>query len=149
MSQTLTNLLYHIVFSTKNREPLITNELQKELYPYIGGIIKNDKGYLLSIGGINNHIHLLAKFSQVNTVSYMLQQIKGSSSKWIHEKNQNREFLWQRGYGAFTVSESNISNVKRYIENQHEHHKNMTFKEEYLKLLEKNNVKFDEIYLWD
>jgi putative transposase len=149
MSQTLTNLLYHIIFSTKNRENLISNKLREELYPYIGGIIKNEKGHLLSIGGMDNHIHLLTKFSPVNTVSYMLQHIKGSSSKWIHEKHENKSFSWQRGYGAFTVSESNLFNVEKYIKNQHEHHRKLTFKEEYLKLLKKHNILFEEKYLWD
>jgi len=149
MSQTLTNLLYHVVFSTKNRENIIFDELREELYPYIGGIIKNEKGCLLSVGGTNDHIHLLIKLSPVNTVSYILQQIKGSSSKWIHEKHQNRLFSWQRGYGAFTVSESNLSNVIKYIKNQHEHHNKLTFREEYLKLLKKHNIKYDEKYLWD
>ncbi len=149
MSQTLTNLLYHIVFSTKNRENLIFDELREELYPYVGGIIKNEKGHLLSIGGTIDHVHLLAKFSPSNTVSYMLQHIKGSSSKWIHEKHQCRLFSWQRGYGAFTVSESNLPNVEKYIKNQYEHHRRLTFKEEYLKLLVKHNIKFNEKYLWD
>ena len=149
MSQTLTNLLYHIIFSTKDRKNLISDELRKELYPYIGGIIKHEKENLIMIGGTNDHVHLLAKLHPANTVSNMLQQIKGGSSKWIHEKSQNRLFSWQRGYGAFTVSESKIESVRQYIENQYKHHKKLTFKEEYKKLLIKHNIVFDEKYLWD
>ncbi len=149
MSQTLTNLLYHIVFSTKGRENLITDELRKDLYPYIGGIVKGEKGTPICVGGMMDHVHLLIKFSPTINFSQIVQKIKGGSSKWIHEKQNNRLFSWQGGYGAFSVSESNIDIVRQYIESQREHHKRLTFKEEYELLLKKHNIVFNEQYLWD
>ncbi len=150
MSSTLTNLLYHAVFSTKMRQELITPNLSDELYPYIGGIIRGEKGRMLKIGGTNNHIHILARFSPAISVSEMLRHIKGNSSKWINkEKKSHARFEWQRGYAAFSVSESACETVSQYIENQEKHHKKMSFQEEFLLLLKKHNVEYDERYLWD
>ena len=150
MASTLTNLLYHIIFSTKDRSDLITPEFEPELYSYIGGIIRSEKGRLLNVGGTANHLHVLCTISPVITVSQMLQRIKGHSSKWINsEKRLPQRFSWQRGYAAFTVSESNCSRVARYIENQKEHHRKLSFKEELIQFLKKHIVAYDEIYLWD
>ena len=124
MASTLTNLLYHIVFTTRKRQNLIIPALSVELYPYIGGIIREEKGKLLKIGGTLNHVHILARFSASISVSEMLRRIKGSSSKWVNESSKGTShFAWQRGYGAFSVSESSVENVISYIENQEEHHK--------------------------
>lgn len=115
MPSTYSNLLYHIVFSTKDRAPLIAGELQEELYRYLAGIVRNEGGILLEIGGIEDHVHLLAKFKSVLSVSDMLHLIKTNSSKWIHEVKQHERFGWQEGYAAFSVSESQVVAVRRYI----------------------------------
>ena len=150
MPSTLTNLLYHIVFSTKMRQRLISPELSENLYPYIGGVIRSEKGKLLSIGGTENHIHILAKFSPTVAMSDMMRCMKSSSSKWINENKRTRSrFTWQRGYAAFSVSESAYETVSNYIQNQERHHKKMRFQKELLLLLKKHNVEYDERYLWD
>ncbi len=132
------------------RQNLIKPEIRKQLYPYFGGIIRAEKGKLIKIGGTANHVHLLAKLPPTIGISEMMRRLKGNSSKWINEKKFNQiRFAWQRGYAAFTVSESVWMEVSRYIENQEEHHKNMTFKEELILLLKKHHVEYDEKYLWD
>jgi REP element-mobilizing transposase RayT len=150
MGSTLTRLLYHIVFSTKHRESLIAEELEEELYSYIGGIIRNMKGHLIDIGGIPDHVHILARFSQATAVAVMVKEIKTSSSKW---RNQNRVgepyFSWQVGYAAFSVSPSMLESVRRYIRNQKAHHQKRTFKEELVMLLDKHDIEYDEKYLFD
>lgn len=150
MSNTFTNLLYHLVFSTKNRKDLIQLGFREELYRYLAGIIRGEKGTAITIGGTLNHVHILAKFSQGVMLSNMLQHIKGNSSKWLNDKAfVAYHFQWQTGYGAFTVSESLVETVSRYIENQETHHKQMTFEAEFITLLAKNNIAYDEKYLWD
>jgi len=150
MASTLTNLLYHIVFTTRKKQDFIIPTLSVELYPYIGGIIREDKGKLLKIGGILNHVHILARFSASISVSEMMRRIKGSSSKWVNESSRSTQhFSWQRGYGAFSVSESAVENVISYIGNQNEHHKKITFEEEFLLLLQKHKISYDEKYIWD
>ena len=150
MGSSLTNWLYHIVFSTKMRVDLMTPNLTQDLYPYIGGIIRAEKGILLTIGGTANHAHLLAKFHPTVSVSNMLQQIKGSSSKWINDgQRAPGHFAWQTGYGAFSVSESSVAAVTQYIEIQAEHHQHQTFQAELVTLLQKHGIPYDERYLWD
>jgi len=145
-----TNLVTHIVFSTKYRKNLITPQLEPDLYKYIGGIIKNKGGVQLEIGGIPDHIHILAVLPPVISVSDMLRFIKSNSSKWVNEQPYCVDrFRWQTKYGAFSVSESQIPNVRRYIQNQKEHHQKSTFQEELIQLLEKHGINFDEKYLWD
>jgi putative transposase len=132
------------------RVDLITPELALDLYPYIGGIVNGEKGHLLKIGGTANHLHLLAKFHPAMAVSEMLQRIKGNSSKWINEgQRANGYFAWQRGYGAFSVSESAVDSVSQYIDMQAEHHQKMTFQEEFVALLKKHHIPYDERYIWD
>ena len=150
MSNTFTNLLYHLVFSTKNRQDLIQPGCRDELYSYLAGIIRGEKGKAITIGGTKNHVHILAKFSQGAMLSNMLQHLKGNSSKWLNEKGIVAcHFHWQTGYGAFTVSESMVKVVSRYIENQETHHQKMTFEAEFISLLDKNHIEYDEQYLWD
>jgi REP-associated tyrosine transposase len=147
---TYTNLLYHIVFSTKDRIPLITNELQEELYCYIGGIIRAEGGVQLEIGGMTDHIHILAKIKPAISVSEMLAKIKANSSKWANDhKMKMRKFGWQEGYAAFSVSESQVISVREYIRNQKEHHREQTFQEEFIALLERHGIEYDPRYLWD
>lgn len=150
MSHTFTNLLYHLVFSTKQRQDLILGSFCNELYSYLGGIIRGEKGNTITIGGTQNHVHILAKFPQSATLSNMLQHIKGNSSKWLNERGfMACHFQWQTGYGAFTVSESMVQVVSRYIENQKINHQKMTFEQEFLTLLEKHHIEYDEKYLWE
>jgi REP element-mobilizing transposase RayT len=149
MPNTYTNLLYHIVFSTKDRKPLITVDLQEELYKYIGGLIRAEGGVQLEIGGVADHIHILAKFKPAIAVADMLNKIKANSSKWAHEKKHRFEFGWQLGYAAFTVSESQVEHVCQYIRNQEEHHRRQSYQEEFVALLERHGVEYDPRYLWD
>ncbi|MEX0612030.1 MAG: IS200/IS605 family transposase [Pirellulales bacterium] len=148
MPSTYTNLLYHIVFSTKQRIPLIINEFQEELYRYIGGIIRAEGGVLLEIGGTTDHVHILAKFKPATSVSEMLAKIKANSSKWVNDhKMKLRKFGWQEGYAAFTVSESQAPAVAVYIRNKDEHHRKQTYQEELLALLQRHGIEYDPRYL--
>ena len=148
MSQSFTNLIYHIVFSTKNRESLINDEVKPRLYEYIGGIIRNKGGIALEIGGMNDHIHVLAKLRQDDSLSNVLRDLKANSSGWMHKVfPEMRDFSWQNGYGAFTVSASQIEIVRRYIANQEKHHAKYSFRDEFIKLLTVNQIEFDEKYL--
>jgi REP element-mobilizing transposase RayT len=150
MPSTYTNLLYHIVFSTKQRIPLIADDWKEELYRYIGGIIRAEGGVALEIGGANDHIHILAKFKASVSVADMLNKIKANSSKWANDhKMKMRKFGWQEGYAAFSVSESRVPDVKEYIQNQEEHHRKHTYQEELLALLERHGIEYDPRYLWD
>ena len=149
MSSTLSNLLYHIVFSTKERRELIKSG-KEDIFKYITGIISGEGGYLIKIGGTEDHIHIFAKFPPVICVSDMVRKIKSNTSKWL---NENRKYIfpfsWQKGYAVFSVSESASEHVIKYIENQEIHHKKTGFKEELLALLKKHNMQFDDKYLWD
>lgn len=150
MPSTYTNLLYHIVFSTKERIPLITKDHQEELYKYIGGIIRAEGGVQLGIGGTSDHIHILARIKPAISVSDMLGKIKSNSSKWANDhKMKMRKFGWQEGYAAFTVSESQVPSVREYIRNQEQHHRRQTYQEEFLALLERHGIEYDSRYLWD
>lgn len=112
MARTYTKLIYHLVFSTKERVPSITGEIRDRLYEYIGGVIRGEKGSLLEIGGVADHVHLLARFGASISLSDMLQRIKGNSSHWLNQQ-PGRGFAWQNGYGAFTVSESQVATVRK------------------------------------
>jgi REP element-mobilizing transposase RayT len=147
---TFTSLTYHVIFSTKYRKPRIDATLRDELYGYIGGIIRGEKGHLIEIGGTVDHIHILAGFHPTIAVSEMLQHIKGNSSKWVNrEKTPNVKFEWQAGYGAFTVSMSQVPTVRKYIQIQEEHHKKMSFEEEFLAVLKRHNIEYDLRYVFE
>lgn len=148
MPNTYTNLLYHIVFSTKDRKPLVTENLKEELYKYTSGIIREEGGVNLEIGGVEDHIHLLSKFKASVSVSDMLRLIKANSSKWANERI-NGEFAWQEGYAAFSVSESQVVPVRRCIRNQAQHHRRQSYQEEFVELLDRHGVEYDSRYLWD
>ena len=150
MPSTYTNLLYHIVFSTKGRRRFITPKLQHELHPYIGGIILDAGGIPLEIGGVADHVHILAKLPASLALSDALRLIKSNSSKWAGERpDLVRTFAWQEGYAAFTVSKSQSDIVRKYILSQEKHHQKKTFKQELVSLLKKNDIEYDEKYLWD
>ena len=148
MESTLTNLLYHIVFSTKDREPLILPEIREDLHRYIGGILKGEGGVPLEIGGMSDHIHMAIKLRPIHALSDIMKKVKGNSSKWLNEQNRlTSRFSWQDGYGAFSVSESQISTVIRYVREQAKHHRRQTFKDEFIRILEHHRVEYDEQYL--
>jgi len=150
MAHTYINILIHYVFSTKNRVGFITPELEIRLYSYIGGIARENNMKLVAIGGIANHIHLLLSLPATLSISKAIQLIKGGSSLWIHNTFPDlKNFQWQSGYGAFSVSRSHVNDTIKYINNQKEHHKKMTFKEEYIAFLKKHNIEYDERYIWD
>ncbi|GAA4472793.1 IS200/IS605 family transposase [Novipirellula rosea] len=147
---TFTNLLFHIVYSTKYRKRTIRLEWQDELYGYVGGIVRDQKGTLLKIGGVEDHVHLLAKLSPTIAISDVLRKIKSNSSKWINGRpDVSRMFEWQSGYAAFSVSESQSPSVSDYIASQAEHHRKMTFEEEFLAILRKHNIEFDTRYVFE
>jgi REP element-mobilizing transposase RayT len=135
------------VFSTKDRQKLITSNLRDDLYGYLGGIIKNLAGVALAIGGIEDHVHILAGLMATHRLDHLMRELKASSSGWVR-RERNPKFAWQSGYGAFAVSAGNLPKVKSYIHNQFEHHKGKDFKTEYVELLELGRVEYDEKYLW-
>jgi REP element-mobilizing transposase RayT len=145
MRDTYSKLDYHLVFSTKNRVPLIQDTFRDALYAYMGGILRGNGGVLLAAGGMPDHVHLLAGWGTTISVAKMLQLIKGNSSKWMNERPDapTGGFNWQPGYGAFTVSASKIPEVRRYILNQEEHHRKMTFEEELKELLRRHGVEYN------
>jgi len=149
MAKSYTNLLYHLVFSTRDRRPLITPDRRARLYEYVGGAIRDEGGVSLAIGGIEDHIHLLAKLRPDKALSDLLRSLKANSSGWMHDVFPDaRNFRWQSGYGAFTVSASQIPVVSNYIANQERHHKKRSFRDEFIELLRAHKVEFDEKYLW-
>ncbi len=147
-ASTFANLLFHIVFSTKNRFPLIKPETREPLYQYMGGILRGEGGILLEIGGMPDHVHLLVKLKPAMAVALAVQKIKGKSSKWLNERpDSSGSFDWQDGYGAFSVSASLAEKVRRYIRNQEEHHRRVSFREELIELLERQGIPYDDQYL--
>ena len=149
MAQTLVSLLVHIVFSTKNRANLITPEIEPELFPYMTGILKNHESPCLAINGTANHVHLLISQSKNTALSDLIGELKRDSSKWIKTKGAAfRNFHWQDGYGGFSIGQSNMVDLKRYITRQKQRHKAASFEAEFLGLLEKYEVEYDERYLW-
>ena len=140
---------FHCVFSTKERRPLITPALCERLWPFLGGIARQNKMKAVEIGGVEDHVHILLSLPSAMAISKALQLMKGGSSKWIHETfPEHRLFAWQEEYGAFSVSVSQLDKTIEYIKGQEEHHRKMTFQEEFLALLKKHRIEFDERYLW-
>jgi REP-associated tyrosine transposase len=150
MANTYTSLHYHIVFSTKHRERWITPDIEQRFWAYLGGIARENKMKPLQIGGIEDHVHVLLGAPPTIAPSKIAQLIKGGSSAWIHTEFPNlRKFAWQDGYGAFTVSKHDIPEVTAYIQNQREHHRTRSFQEEFVALLVRHGVDYEEKYLWD
>jgi putative transposase len=150
MPQSFACLHYHLIFSTKDRDPLLVGDFPDRLYAYIGGVLREEKGSLVAAGGMPDHVHLLVSLGRASSVANILQRIKGGSSHWIHETIPNLGgFAWQAGYAAFAVSYSQVESVKHYIATQAEHHRTVTFKEEFLAFLRKHDLAFDEQYIWD
>jgi putative transposase len=148
--QSLASLLVHLVFSTKGREPLIPDELRDDLHAYIGGIVADCGGTLLSAGSVADHVHLLVSHPRTIAPADLVKEIKIGSSKWIKERDRRLSgFHWQAGYGMFSISPSHLEALRKYIAHQAEHHRVITFQEEFRKLLTRYRLEWDERYVWD
>ncbi len=147
MPHTYTNLLFHIVFSTKDRFPFINSEFEERLYEYIGGTIRGIGGICLEIGGVADHVHILVRLKPTLQISRFLEKLKPSVPIWARQ-TIDPKFEWQDGYGAFTVGESQIPSVRNYIRNQKVHHQKQTFDDEFKSMLTQATIEFDERYLW-
>ena len=149
MSHSYVNSLFHCVYSTKDRRKTINQDLQQRLWPYMGGIARENKMKALAVGGVEDHVHLLLSLPSTISIAKAIQLIKGGSSKWVHEEfSEYRSFAWQEGYGAFSIGISQVEETTRYILNQKEHHRTKTFQEEYLAFLEKHGLQYDPKYVW-
>lgn len=150
MPQSLSRILTHLVFSTKHRVACITPDIQRELHPYLAGVLDNIDCPALQVGGVEDHVHLFFGLSRTMSIAEVVEKVKTSSSKWLKTKSPAlREFHWQQGYGAFSVSQSDADAVVTYVRDQSRHHQKMTFQDEYRKLLEKYHMSYDERYVWD
>jgi Transposase and inactivated derivatives len=150
MANTYTCLHYHIIFSTKHREPWLRADIEERVWTYLGGIAHENGVHPVCVGGFDDHIHILVRIPPALAVSDVVKQIKGGSSKWIKTALPGFvSFAWQDGYGAFAVSKSQVPDVERYIREQREHHRARSFQEEYRVFLERNGIVYKEEYLWD
>ena len=150
MGQSLVKNYLHIIYSTKQRQPFIHAPVEEELHRYLGGICRNLECNPVKIGGYTDHVHILCMLSKKIAVMRLLEAVKSHSSKWMKTKGPSLlDFYWQDGYGAFSVSPSQVETVKEYIERQAEHHQHKTFQEEYREFLKEYNVEYDERYIWD
>jgi putative transposase len=148
MPSTHLSLHFHIIFSTKDRYPFIVDAWRGRLHEYLGGLVRAADGIPEAVGGTADHVHLLFGLRATHVLAPFVQDIKQSSSRWIHDAIGIKNFAWQPGYAAFTVSVSNCDTVKEYIDDQIDHHKTKSFQEEYVAFLRKNRVPYDEKYLW-
>jgi putative transposase len=150
MPQSLSRVLIHLVYSTKQRAPLLTDDVREELHAYLSGVLNNHDCVSLQVGGVEDHVHLLFALSRTMTIAENVELLKTSSSKWIKTRGPRwSEFHWQTAYGAFSVGESQVSTVVHYIQNQAEHHREMSFQDEFRRILELYRVSYDERYVWD
>ena len=150
MPQSLARLPVHLVFSTKNRAPVLHDAVRPSLHAYMATVLQNIECPALLINSVADHVHILFELARTVSVSAAVEEVKKSSSRWI--KTEGAEFAgfaWQAGYGAFAVSESNVDVVRDYVANQREHHRKKSFQEEYRVFLERHRVAFDERYVWD
>ncbi|MBL7224304.1 MAG: IS200/IS605 family transposase [Candidatus Brocadiae bacterium] len=150
MAQSLANILVHLIFSTKNRLPLIRPEVEHELHAYLAAVCREMDCPALDAGGTEDHVHILLSLSRTVTLSSLVEEVKKRSSKWIKTKGEAfAEFAWQAGYGAFSIGQSGVGRVKQYIAKQKEHHRKVSFQDELRAFLRRYQVEFDERYLWD
>ena len=150
MGQSLNKIYIHLVFSTKNRKPMISEDVQDDLFSYIGGICKNLECNPIQVGGYRDHVHILCLLSKKIALMNLIEKIKSNSSKWMKTKGEQfTDFYWQNGYGVFSVNPTEIEIVQQYILNQEEHHKKISFQDEFLKFLKKYKVEYDKKYVWD
>jgi len=144
------NVYLHYIFGTKNREPLIVPELKKRLLAYMSGIAKENNMKAIAINGTENHVHILISIPSTITIAKAIQMIKGGSSYWVHKTfPEFQNFEWQKGYGVFSVSQSNLNNIMKYIKNQEKHHAAEEFKQEYISLLKMHEIDYDSRYIWE
>jgi len=149
MAHTESNLVLHMIFSTKDRAGLITQDVRADLFSYLGGIVREMGATALIINGTADHVHMLIRIRPAQSPAEIVRVVKANSSRWIRIREKNRRrFAWQTGYGVFSVSESSVTEVSRYIAQQEERHKKRTFQEEYMAFLKRNNVSYDEGYIW-
>ena len=150
MPQSLSSILIHIIFSTKMRQKWIQPEVIKDLHSYMAGIMQSYDSYTHEIGGIDDHVHLLISLPRTLALCKLIEEVKKGSSKWVKTKGKFYEdFAWQKGYGAFSIGQSNYDALRKYIQNQQEHHREISFQDEYRNFLKKYRVDFDEKYVWD
>ena len=150
MPQSLSQIYIHLIFGTKHHEPLLEDHVRDELQRYIATILKNWESPAIKIGSVSNHIHIPFSLSRNHPVRKIVEEVKKSSSKWLKTKDGiSSNFHWQNGYGVFSVSQSGLRDLIEYIENQEDHHRHVSFQEEYRKFLQKYNIEFDERYVWD
>ena len=150
MAHTFTNLLTHVIFSTKDRLPGIHADWKADLLAYMGGIVRELQGKAVTINGTADHVHLLLWMPPTLSISETLRVLKTNSSRWANQQHGPRDrFSWQSGYGAFSVSHSSAPTVVKYIQSQQEHHRRVSFQEEFVAFLRKNGVSFDNRYIWE
>ena len=150
MPQSLSKVILHIVFSTKNHEPWLDLDVRPRMHAYLATVCRDLGAELVRVGGVADHVHIVTMLPRTVSQAQMIEQIKKTSSKWIKARDARyRGFFWQRGYGAFSVSSSQLASVLKYVDAQTEHHRTRTFQEEYRDLLHKHGVVFDERYVWD
>ncbi len=147
MPSTYLSLHYHLVFSTKNREAIITPEWRTRLHEYLGGTIRGLGGFPEGVGGVADHVHLLVGLKATHCLAEVMRELKKASSVWVHEQIGMGAFAWQEGYAAFTVSATARDGVKHYIVRQEEHHRVKSFREELVEMLDKAGVEYDPQYL--
>jgi putative transposase len=147
MPSTYLSLHYHILFGTKDRVPIIDSAWRSRLHEYLGGTIRGLGGFPEEVGGVTDHVHLLAGLKATHRLADVLRELKKASSMWVHEEMRISHFAWQEGYAAFTVSATARESVRRYIADQEEHHRGRTFREEVVEMLEKAGVAYDPKYL--
>ncbi|HEX2473505.1 MAG TPA: IS200/IS605 family transposase [Lacipirellulaceae bacterium] len=149
MAHSYVSALFHCVFTTKERRDTITEDLQERVWPYMGGIARENNMRALAIGGVEDHVHLLLSIPSTLSVAKALQLIKGGSSTWVHETFPEYHRLeWQEGYGAFSIGVSQVDDTRQYIANQREHHRTKTFQEEFLAFLERHGIDYDSRFIW-
>jgi len=151
MSQSLVKNLIHLVYSTKHREPWIPEDVREHLFAYQAGIFQQWESPSLVIGGVDDHVHALFSLSKNYALKKIVEEVKKSSSKWMKSNDGAgaKHFQWQAGYAGFSVSQSNVGEVRQYIQNQAEHHRTMTFQDELRVLFARHGIEFDERYVWD
>ena len=150
MPQSLSRVIIHLIFSTKDRQPWIDPEVRPRMHAYLATVCRDLGGEVHRVGGMADHVHIVTTLPRTISQAELVEKAKTSSSAWIKTLgNTNAEFHWQRGYGAFSVSASQLEEVVRYVENQDEHHRTRTFQQEFREVLRKHNLPFDERYVWD
>ena len=149
MAHTFANLLTHIIFSTKGRQPFLNGEFKPQVLAYLAGIVRHLQGVPMEINGSADHVHLLVSLRPALSVAELVRVLKSNSSGWVHEKWPSRKwFAWQEGYGAFSLSQSHAGQVLRYIQGQEEHHRKVSFQDEFVAFLKKHGIAYDERYIW-